>query len=176
MFSNKLIIVISLLLLIASAYCSVTLPISEKGIPFTAQSLVVFYIAGMMSSRYTLIIISSYLILGIVGLPVFAEGASGWGSLSGASGGFLYGFLLSGLVISNLINRLKVKLLLPVTGIMLLGTLVLFIFGLSHLTYSFGWEKALEYGLYPFWRMALVKAILAAVLVWLSFNLFKKSS
>jgi len=85
----------SLVLLVISAYISITLPVSEKGIPFTAQSLVVFILAGILPLRVFLIVILSYLLLGIVGLPVFADGSSGWAKITGGSGGFLYGFAVS---------------------------------------------------------------------------------
>lgn len=161
-------LLLALLLLIASAYVSVTLPISEKGIPFTAQSLIVFYIAGMFKPKETVIIMVSYLMLGIIGLPVFAEGTSGWAKVSGASGGFLYGFIVASVIISSLISRFSSPKLFNIIGSMLLGTLVLFIFGLGHLAYAYGWNKALEYGLYPFWGMALIKALLASFLVFWS--------
>jgi len=153
-----------LLLIVAAAYVSVTLPISEQGIPFTAQSLVVFVVAAFLSPGMFLIVISSYLLLGGLGLPVFAEGSSGWSKLLGPSGGFLIGFLFSGLFISFSIYRTKPsfsKALLT----MIVATLILFLFGLGVLAYKFGFQKALEYGLYPFWIMALVKAFLATFCV-----------
>lgn len=156
--------VIALLTLIVSAYISITLPISEKGIPFTAQSLVVFVIAGLFKPGHTAAIIGSYLLLGLVGLPVFAEGTAGWEKLAGASGGFLYGFLIAGVVISLLTKTVESEKS-GVLMAMLIGTVVLFIFGLGQLCYKFGWSKALEYGFYPFWKMALVKALLAALVV-----------
>ena len=161
---KPLIFVLAVLFLIASAYISITLPISEKGIPFTAQSLVVFIIAGLFRPRETVLIIGVYLLLGLVGMPVYAEGSAGWEKLAGASGGFLYGFLFSGICISYLISRPGGRVG-NVVGAMLIGTLVLFFFGLGQLSYKFGWSKALEYGLYPFWKMALVKALLAALAV-----------
>lgn len=161
-------LLLALLLLIASAYISLTLPISEKGIPFTAQSLVVFYIAGMFKPKESVIIMITYLILGILGLPVFAEGTSGWNKVAGSSGGFLYGFTVASWTISTLTTKLAPLSLIRLIIIMLIGTIVLFAFGLGHLANVYGWSKALEYGLYPFWVMALVKAIMASLLVFWS--------
>jgi len=119
----------------------------------------------LLHPRNFLIVIISYLLVGVLGLPVFADGSAGWSKLVGASGGFLYGFLFSGLVISVFMNGLKEAKFSKVVFVMLVGTLVLFLFGLSHLAYKFGISKALEYGLYPFWKMALVKALLAGIVV-----------
>lgn len=152
------------LLIIASAYVSVTLPISEQGIPFTAQSLVVFIVAAFLRPVLFLIVISSYLLLGGLGLPVFAEGSSGWAKLLGPSGGFLIGFLFSGLFISLGIYNRKLSFARALIT-MIIATLILFIFGIGVLAFKFGFQKALEYGLYPFWIMALVKAFLATFCV-----------
>jgi len=159
---------ICLLMLCVSAYVSVTLPISEKGIPFSAQSLAVFVIAGVLSTRETAIVIGTYLLIGVLGMPVFAEGSSGISKIMGPSGGFLVGFLISGCYISWGISRHHTAT--RITWTMLVATMILFFFGLSRLLYQFGWQKALEYGLYPFWIMALVKAGLAAMTVYLMYQ------
>jgi len=156
---------LALLIIITSAYVSLTLPISEAGIPFTAQSLVVFVVAALLTPREFLIVIASYLLLGGIGLPVFAEGSAGWDKLIGPSGGFLIGFLFSGLFISLSMNRLS-RPFFKILTVMLEATLVLFLFGLGMLTYKFGFPKALEYGFHPFWIMAVVKAILATFIVY----------
>ena len=43
-------------------------------------------------------------------------------------------------------------------------------FGVGHLTYLYGFEKALEYGFYPFWQGAVVKIFLGAIIVFLLKN------
>lgn len=159
---------LALVLLIISAYLSVTLPISEKGIPFTAQSLVVFILAGLLKPREFLLVVIAYLLLGVLGAPVFAEGSFGWSKIVGSSGGFLYGFLGSGLLISFMINRTGSRSFSYLLFAMFLGTLVLFFFGIGHLAMKFGFSKALEYGFYPFWKMALVKAFLAGMVVFVA--------
>jgi len=157
---------LALVAIIASAYITVTLPISEKDIPFTAQSLVIFVVAALLSPRVFLATICSYLFLGGLGLPVFAEGSAGWSKLIGPSGGFLIGFLFSGLFISYRLQD-KSTFLIQVLLTMIIATGILFLFGLGVLTSKFGFTKALEYGFYPFWIMALVKAVMSAILVYL---------
>ena len=155
---------LSLIAIIVSAYVAITLPISE-GIPFTAQSLVIFIVAGLLRPRLYFLVIISYLLLGSVGAPVFAEGSSGWEKIKGGSGGFLYGFLFSGWVISQLSHSGSTNLV-RILVIMMVGTVVLFTFGVGHLTVKFGFEKALDYGFHPFWKMGLVKAALAGIVVY----------
>ncbi len=152
---------VSLIALIISAYVTVIIP---GDIPFSAQSLVVFVFAGLLPLRYFGIMISLYLILGSLGLPVFAEGSAGWQKIIGPSGGFLYGFLFSGLVIRKFLSLGEVTFLRTLVA-MSIGTAVLFLFGLGHLTYIFDFERSLEYGFFPFWKMALIKGIVAAIIV-----------
>ncbi len=157
-------VLLPLLALIASAYISVSIP--GLSIPFTAQSLAVFVIAGLLVPKYFLIVILSYLGLGIGGVPVFAEGTSGLSKVLGNSGGFLYGFIFSGAVIAYSISKDFKSPLTRLINVMLLATVVLFVFGVGHLAIKLDVQKSLLYGLYPYWKMALVKALLAALLVW----------
>ena len=158
-------IFLPLLALIASAYISVSIP--GLSIPFTAQSLVVFVVAGLLAPSHFMIVIVSYLVLGAVGAPVFAEGSSGFAKIMGNSGGFLYGFLFSGLFISFLVKKGAEVQFPRLLGVMLAATIVLFVFGVFHLAFRLDMEKALQFGLYPYWKMALVKAFLATIAVFL---------
>ena len=163
MANKSLTILIGLATIIASAYISYDIEFSDLIIPFTAQSLAVFVVAGLVNVRSFLIIITSYLLLGAIGLPVFAGGSSGLEKLFGPSGGFLIGFLFSGLYISQAIKSKITSA--RVVVIMLVATVILFAFGLVMLTFKFDWGKALQYGFYPYWPMAIVKALLSAFIV-----------
>lgn len=163
-------------MLIISAYCVFTIPISETGIPFTLQSLVVFVLGGMLRPKEIATVIILYLLLGSIGLPVFAEGSAGFSKLTGASGGFLYGFFFSSVFIAIILSRYKGKGIVNLGGVMLLATIILFVFGLSHLAVKFGLSKAITYGLVPFWKMALVKALLAAIILFFYWKFALKSN
>lgn len=154
-----------LVLICLSSYISLEIPFSP--IPFTAQSFIIFIIAGLVRPRTSGLLIVAYLLLGILGLPVFAEGSSGWAKISGTSGGFLYGFIMAAVFVSYFIHRIPKADLIKTMSVMIGGTIVLFIFGLGHLAIKFGIGKSLEYGFYPFWKMALLKAIGAAIFVYL---------
>ncbi len=154
-----------LVLICLSSYISLEIPFSP--IPFTAQSLIIFIIAGLVRPSISGLLVVIYLILGILGLPVFAEGSSGWAKVSGTSGGFLYGFVIAAMFISYFIELIPRASLWRIMMIMLAGTVVLFIFGLGHLAFKFGMEKSLEYGLYPFWKMAFIKSVAAAIFVFM---------
>ncbi len=155
------------IILIASAYISFMPPFSISEIPFTAQSLAVFLIAALLNSKDFSVCLILYLCLGICGLPIFAGGSSGLSQITGASGGFLYGFLFAGLYISSRIKALHKKTLLNISIVFLIATIILFLFGLVHLSIIYNWSGAIEYGFIPFWKMALIKALIASLIYYL---------
>ena len=81
-------------LLAISAWLSIPMP----QVSFTMQSFAVFFALGLLGGRRGTISIFIYLLLGLVGLPVFSGFRGGAGVLLGVTGGYIWGFLLAGLV------------------------------------------------------------------------------
>ena len=67
-------------------------------VPFTLQTFAVFCALELLGGRRGTIAVLIYLLLGAAGVPVFAGFAGGLGILLGSTGGYLLGFLLTGLV------------------------------------------------------------------------------
>ena len=67
-------------------------------ISVTMQTFGVALALLLLGGKWGTVSIGIYLLLGAVGLPVFSGFRSGIGILLGATGGFLWGFLLSGLI------------------------------------------------------------------------------
>lgn len=79
----------------AMAVCAwLAVPISDIG--FTMQTFGVFLALGLLGGKWGTVSISLYLLLGLVGLPVFSGFRGGPGMLLGVTGGYLWGFLISG--------------------------------------------------------------------------------
>lgn len=138
----------------------------ESDIPITGQSLAVLVVGFVLGRKRGLLAIAIYLILGLIGLPVFAKGAFGVETFTGGSGGFLYGFLLGGYVCGILQEEGYGRRFLHCLMAMTIGTVVILVFGIAQLTHLYGFEKALLYGFYPFWLGAIVKIILGAVIIY----------
>lgn len=73
---------------------------SFVGVPVTLQSFVIFVGAGLLAPRSSALVVLLYLLLGGLGLPVFADHHSGWAKLIGPTSGFLWGFLAVSVYIS----------------------------------------------------------------------------
>ena len=74
---------------------------------FTLQLFAVLLISGLFPPVYAFASILAYLLLGALGVPVFAGFQGGIGALFGPTGGFLLGFLPSFLLISLPLKALK---------------------------------------------------------------------
>ena len=161
-----LIVGLGLLLICLGAMVSIDLPWKDGGIPITGQSLAVLVVGFVLGRKRGLLVIAIYLITGLVGLPVFANGTSGIDTLMGGSGGFLYGFLVGGYVCGALQeNGFGLSFAECLTA-MTIGTALILACGIAQLTYLYGLDKALEYGFWPFWPGAIMKIILGAAIVY----------
>ncbi len=78
------------------AVCSwITIPFT---IPFTLQTFAIFCVLTVFGAKIGLCGITVYILLGLVGLPVFSGFRSGAGTLLGATGGYIIGFLFIGII------------------------------------------------------------------------------
>src|SRR5690606_2034442 len=84
-------------LLCISSY--IAFPIPFTPIMITAQTIAVNLLALVLSPAHSAISVMLFMLLGIIGLPVFAGGNSGLGALFGPTGGFIIGFLFSAIAI-----------------------------------------------------------------------------
>jgi biotin transport system substrate-specific component len=87
-------------LLVVGAYVSIPL----RPVPITFQDAFVV-LTPLLFGSTAYIAILAYLLLGLVGLPVFAGGTSGLVALSGPTGGFLVGFLLVAIIVGFVANH-----------------------------------------------------------------------
>ena len=101
----------------------ITIPFSL--IPFTLQTLAVFLILLLLGGKNGTISIALYIILGIIGLPVFAGMKGGIAVLFGPTGGYIVGFILQGLLFW-LLEKYNQKILIIN---LILGLLICYLFG-----------------------------------------------
>ena len=81
---------------VVMAICSwISIPAT---VPFTLQTFGVFLAVGVLGGKRGTLSILVYILLGAVGVPVFAGFSGGIGSLFGNAGGYIIGFLVGALV------------------------------------------------------------------------------
>jgi biotin transport system substrate-specific component len=146
-----------------SGYVFIPLPLSP--VPVTAQTLVVMLTGNILRPNSSLACMIIYLLLGLIGLPVFAGGGSGIGVLLGPSGGYLLSWPLAALLISYLSSKIKPSFL-TIFLINLLGMIIIYgigVFQLSLIT-KISLPSAVMAGAIVFIPADLIKAALASTL------------
>jgi len=162
-------IVICSLLIILSAKIKVDL----YPVPMTLQPLAVLMIAMLCGRNIAVASVSLYLFQGIIGLPIFAYGG-GLIYLIGPTGGFLFGFLISSLIVGELADRGWGKSIIKSIYAMLIGMFIIYFFGVVQLSLIKGFDFAIINGLKPFIIGDFYKLLLAALLLPQIWKLVKK--
>ena len=81
---------------VVMAVCSwISIPMT---VPFTLQTFGVFMAVGVLGGKRGTLAVLVYILLGVVGVPVFAGFSGGIGVLLNTTGGYIVGFLFSALV------------------------------------------------------------------------------
>lgn len=143
------------------AICAwITVPVFDIG--FTMQTFAVFLTLGLLGGKWGTVSILIYLLLGAAGMPVFSGFRGGFGALLGVTGGYLWGFLFSGLLYRVLERKGK----LPA---MVAGQLVCYLCG--SLWFLFYAEGGLEFVLL---RCVVPYLIPDAIKIGLAFTLSKR--
>ena len=79
-----------------TAVCSwISIP---STVPFTLQTFAVFCVLSLLGGKRGTVSIVIYILLGAVGMPVFAGFTGGIGILLGTTGGYIIGFIFMGLL------------------------------------------------------------------------------
>ncbi len=143
----------------------VEFPIPGTTVMQTGQTIAVLCAGALVGAKLGAASVMLYLLLGFLGLPVFSEGASGLQVLAGPSGGYLVGFVVAAAAMGGW--RRAGLLRSPVTATlgMLLGHAIILVCGWLWMTVLIGALAAYTSGVAPFYLGALVKSILAALLV-----------
>lgn len=150
-------------LLIAVA-AQVSIPVPGSPVPITGQTFGVLLAAGALGFRRGIAASGLYLLLGAVGLPVFAHGSSGTTVILGASGGYLVGFVLAAAAVGRLAELGWDRNLIGGIGAMLIGSVLIYAVGLPWLMVVTGFDAptAVDKGLTPFLLGDAIKLALAA--------------
>ncbi len=131
-------------------------------VPITLQTLAVL-LAGAVMRRYAIYPVTLYILLGVLGLPVFHNGLGGVGLLLGPTGGYLAGFIPAA-CIAGLCYEQK-GTIIRVTGL-IIATLIILASGMFWLIISAGmdlWAAAFV-GFLPFLPGDLIKAFLCFII------------
>ena len=160
----------NLLNIVLALFGTLLLAISSKvqvpfwPVPMTMQTFVIFLIGMTYGVRLSFATVALYLFEGAAGLPVFASGG-GIAYLIGPTAGYLYGMLFASAVISYLANLGFSKTYFKAAFSLVIGSIIIFSFGIIYLGSIIGYQKAIAAGLLPFIPSELFKIALAVTLI-----------
>ena len=133
-------------------------------VPMTMQTFVIFLIGMTYGVRLSFATVTLYLLEGAAGLPVFASGG-GLSYLFGPTAGYLYGMLFASVAISYFANLGFSKTYFKAAFSLIIGSIIIFSFGILYLGSIIGYEKAIAAGLLPFIPSEIFKIALAVALI-----------
>jgi biotin transport system substrate-specific component len=148
-------------ILLLSLAAQVQIPLQP--VPITGQTFGVLLVGALLGARRGALTVAGYVTAGVAGLPVFAGGAAGLARLFGPTGGYLIGFVAAAWLVGWLSERGWDRRLTTAAAAMLLGTAVIYFFGLPWLSIFVGWRQVVALGLAPFIVGDVLKLALAAL-------------
>ncbi|MGT2908168.1 biotin transporter BioY [Streptococcus dentiloxodontae] len=159
---------------IIAALAQLTLPIGT--VPITLQTFAIGLVAAVFKPKEATLAACLYLLLGAIGLPVFAGGSGGFQALLGPNAGYLLAYPFFACLTSYFIHVNS-----PVWRNFLaffLGDFIVFLFGIISLHFlgKFDWQTAFSVGVLPFIIPDLVKGLIVALLAKPIFNALKNES
>jgi biotin transport system substrate-specific component len=158
-------------------------------VPLTFQTFGVLFTGALLGARRGVSSTGLYLLLGAIGLPVFAERSDGTRAgldtivsleggqiVLGVTGGYLIGFVIAAALVGRLAELGWDRRFRGSVAAMLLGSIVIYAFGVPWLAVAadLSISQALTFGLYPFLPGDILKLLLAAGLLPLGWRLVSR--
>ncbi|MFG3407185.1 biotin transporter BioY [Streptomyces sp. NPDC048142] len=138
----------------------IAVPVPGSPVPVTGQTFAALLIGTALGARRGFLSLALYALVGMAGMPWFAEASSGWAM---PSLGYVFGMLLAATVVGALARRGGDRSILRTAGTMALGSAIIYAIGVPYLALSTGMSlsAAVAAGLTPFLIGDALKAALA---------------
>jgi biotin transport system substrate-specific component len=152
--------------LLAAACAQISIKLPGSPVPLTGQTFAVVLVGAGLGARRGGLAMILYVVLGLF-LPVYASGEQGTGILFGASGGYLFGFVLAAWAMGLVAERGGDRRFVTAIVAFAVGQLLIFGIGVPWLKVdaSLSWSAAIHEGFTIFILGGVIKAALAAVLM-----------
>jgi biotin transport system substrate-specific component len=143
----------------------ISVPIPGSPVPISLGTLAVLftvYVLGMKKGTFSCLI---YILLGLVGLPVFSSYSGGPAKLFGPTGGYIFGYIFMALLSGYFIEKWTRKRYMQFIGLVI-GVAICYLFGTMWLSIqaSMTFYAALAAGVIPFIPADLIKIIIVLII------------
>jgi biotin transport system substrate-specific component len=149
---------------------SVSVPVGLSPVPITLQNFALMLTGALLGAGYGFFAITAVVVLTALGLPLL-HGAGGLSLVLGPTGGFIWMFPFSALLIGWVSTRIKsrglVSFVLLFVTMFVFGSVLLYVSGVPWLAHvaHISLAKALVLGCYPYLPGDLIKAFVASLVV-----------
>ena len=149
--------------LLTAACAQIRIDLGFTPVPITGQTFAVLLSGAVLGSRFGATSQLVYVALGAVGLPFYAGGTGGWAAATGATAGYLLGFIVAAYVVGYLAENHQDRRFSTSVGAFLTGNLIIYVLGTAWLMYHLSWDLAtgVEKGMAPFIIGDTLKILLA---------------
>jgi biotin transport system substrate-specific component len=149
--------------------------LSFTPVPITGQTLGVLLVGTSLGLRRGTAALVLYAVAGLIGVPWFAHGTSGY---VGASFGYIVGFVFSAAACGYLAERHADRKVLSAIPAMIAGEVIMYVIGVAWLALDLHTSigNAISLGFVPFWIADAIKCALAAGLLPTAWSLVGKRS
>lgn len=153
--------------LLTAAAAQLRIQLGFTPVPITGQTFAVLLSGAVIGSRRGAASQLLYVLMGAAGLPFYAGGESGWSVVTGATGGYLLGFVAAAWLVGRLAEARQDRKVSTAIGAFLTGNLVIYAFGIAGLMFAteMTLQEAVTNGMAPFIIGDTIKVLLGAGLL-----------
>ncbi len=159
--NTKKIALIGLMTAVICVLGPISFPLPISPVPISLGVLGVLLAAYLLGMKWGTVSCLIYLLIGLVGVPVFTGFSGGVGKVLGPTGGYLIGYIFLCLIAGFFISKWPSKWPLHLAG-MVLGAAVMYLFGTLWLGYLLKctFPEALWMGVIPYIPADLIKIVI----------------
>ncbi|MCK9478153.1 MAG: biotin transporter BioY [Firmicutes bacterium] len=161
---TKEIAVIALFTAVMVIFSQIAVPIPISPVPITLSIFAVFLISTLLGHKSATVVQVVYLLLGIIGAPVFNGFTGGIGKVFGPTGGYIMSYIPMSYVMGLLVFKYSMTKYFQMVFAMLIGLVICYSLGTAWLMASTGmnFTKAVYAAVLPFAPLDIIKIFAAA--------------
>lgn len=155
--------------LLTAISAQIRIPLGFTPVPVTGQTFAVLLAGAALGKKLGALSQLTYWVMGLIGLPFYSNATGGWSAGTGATMGYMIGFIFAAAAIGHLAELKHDRKFITSLPAMLLGSAIIYICGATWLAHSLniavatGDKNAISLGVAPFLIGDLIKMLLAAI-------------
>ena len=152
----------------------IAIPLPWTPVPLTLQTFAVLLTGAALGSLRGVLAMTLYAIAGVVGIPWFAQGSSGYAA---PSFGYILGFIVAAFIVGRIAEGGATRSVTRTAVLMVIGNVVIYAIGVTWLKFALGvdWATAISLGVTPFLIGDAIKIAAAAGLLPLAWQGLRKA-